>query len=92
MNLARSMNFDAEAMETPVGRDFTEICRIVAGMTGEATDSMLSSLPSELCFNDLRDSGRRHAKAEKTCPHNIHAVAHTQTPGRIQKMDPLKGS
>ncbi|CAE6950908.1 unnamed protein product [Symbiodinium sp. CCMP2592] len=72
---AETMSFRPEAMDEECGLPFTEVCRVVAGMTGEKTDSVLSSLPCELTFNDLRDSGRRHAKAEKTVPQNIHAIA-----------------
>ena len=71
----RMMSFSADNMEKPCGQGFTEICRVVAGISGDSSDSMLTSLPSELCFNDLRDSGRRHSRAEKTCAHNVHAVA-----------------
>ena len=44
-------------------------------MTSNEINSLLSSLPSELCFNDLRDAGRRHKRAEKTDPKNLHCVA-----------------
>ena len=50
---------------------------------------MLSSLACELIFNDARDSGRRHSKMEKTCPHNIHAVAHKSTTKRPSGGQPL---
>ena len=69
------MSFRPEAMDEECGLPFTEVCRVVAGMTGEKTGSVVSSLPCELTFNDLRGSGRRHAKAEKTVPQNIHAIA-----------------
>ena len=77
------MGFDSEAMDTPKGLGFTEVCRAVGGMTGETSDSMLSSLPSELCFNDLRDSGKRHSKNEKTTPQNIHSIAHKSSCARL---------
>ena len=78
----RCMNFSNAGMDEDRGLGFREICRVVAGFTGDANDSILSSLASELCFNDLRDSGRRHMKAEKTCPQNIHAVAHKSSTSR----------
>ena len=70
------MSFDADSMQEDVGLGFAEICRVLAGLTGPETDGLMCSLPSELTFNDLRDSGRRHSRAEKTSVHNIHAVAH----------------
>ena len=66
-------------MDTAAGQAFRQCCRCMAGLTGPGTSSLLCSLPSELCFNDLRDAGRRHAKSEKTNPHNLHAVAHKST-------------
>ena len=73
------MGFTAEGMSQEKGALFREVCRSVAGLTGQAAesaDSLLVSLPSELLFNDLRDAGRRHSKAEKTLPHNVHCIAH----------------
>eukprot|EP00439_Symbiodinium_sp_Y106_P036709 s330_g4.t1 len=48
--------------------------RAFAGMTSADFTSLLCSLPSELAFNDLRDAGRRHKKAERTNPCNLNAV------------------
>ena len=56
--------------------EFRKLVRAVAGMTGKEPSSLLSSLPCELAFNDLRDSSRRHQKMEKTCPQNLHAVSY----------------
>ena len=73
------MGFKAEGMSQEKGALFREVCRSVAGLTGPAADSadsLLVSLPSEFLFNDLRDAGRRHSKAEKTLPHNLHCIAH----------------
>ena len=52
--------------------------RVVLGLTSEdqdAADSLLTSLHSELCFNDLRDACRRHAKKERQGTSNFHCVA-----------------
>ena len=87
---SRRMDFKPEAMDQAVGQHFTAICRIVGGLTGKQLDSMLSTLPSELCFNDLRDAGRRHSKSERTVPHNLHAVAHRSSTTRPAGGTPLQ--
>ena len=45
------------------------------GMTDDEHSSLLSSLPNELIFNDLRDASRRGYKAETCTPCNLHACA-----------------
>ena len=62
-------------MRDPVSEPFRDAVKGVCGMTSNEINSLLSSLPSELCFNDLRDAGRRHKRAEKTDPKNLHCVA-----------------
>ena len=89
MKPLRTMSFDPAAMEESRGQSFTEICRVIAGITGNAWDSLLSILPSELAFNDLRDSGRRSAKSERTVPQNVHAVAHKSSCNRSSGGKPL---
>lgn len=54
---------------------FRKLLRCVCGMAGPEPVSLLTSLPCELMFNDLRDAGKRHMKREKVAPQNIHAVA-----------------
>ena len=71
----RLFNFDPNAMATEQSTKFREAVAAFAGCTGEGYDALLTSLPSELCYNDLRDAGRRHKKSEKTDPCNLHAVA-----------------
>ena len=44
-------------------------------MTSTRYDSLLSSLASELAFNDLRDAGKRSRKSQKVEPQDLHAVA-----------------
>ncbi|OLP82487.1 hypothetical protein AK812_SmicGene36856 [Symbiodinium microadriaticum] len=46
----------------------------LCGITGEKPDSLLSSLPSELAFNDLRDAARRATKCETTAPSSLHSI------------------
>ncbi len=62
-------------MKEDVSLPFRKLVRAVAGMTSAEPCSLLTSLPCELMFNDLRDSGKRHMKQEKTAPQNIHCVA-----------------
>ena len=62
-------------MRDEIAKPFLSAVKSVVGMTSNAIDSLLSSLPSELCFNDLRDAGRRHKRAERTDPKNLHSVA-----------------
>ena len=76
------MGFTGEGMSQEKGAPFRDVCRVVAGLTGSTADSLLVTLPSELTFNDLRDAGRRHSKAEKTLPHNVHCIAHKSATGR----------
>lgn len=56
--------------------------RAVMGITSDtedetagATDSLLSSLHSELAFNDMRDACRRHSKKERQQSSSFHCVA-----------------
>jgi len=63
-------------MATPRSKDFDDTIMAILGLQpGEKPTSLLSSLPSELAFNDLRDSARRHCKAEKSSAAAIHTVA-----------------
>ena len=71
----RHFSFDPQRMRDPVSEPFRDAVKGVCGMTSNEINSLLSSLPSELCFNDLRDAGRRHKRAEKTDPKNLHCVA-----------------
>ena len=45
------------------------------GAKGRSSDSLMSSLPSELIFNDLRDTCRRAKKSDRTIPANMHTCA-----------------
>lgn len=71
----RQFGFDAALMKEEVSLPFRKLVRAVAGMTSAEPCSLLSSLPCELMFNDLRDSGKRHMKQEKAAPQNLHCVA-----------------
>ena len=68
-------DFQSYAMRTEASASFREAVAAFCGCTGESYESLLSSLPSELCYNDMRDAGRRHAKCEKTDATNLHAIA-----------------
>ncbi len=64
-------------MHSRAGDLFRQCVRSVAGLDpkGKLADSLMTSLPSELIFNDMRDTARRAKKSEKTMPGNLHTVA-----------------
>lgn len=64
-------------MQSPAAEPFRRVVKEVAGLSGKGdkVDSLMSSLPSELVFNSLRDCARRHSKAEKTAAPNLHSAA-----------------
>ena len=64
-------------MGTPESQSFENTVMSILGLEpGSKPDSLLSSLPCELVFYDLRDVQRRHAKMDKTSCAAMHAVAH----------------
>lgn len=71
----RHFGFQADKIDTEAAGSFRAVVKHVCGMTGKNMDAMLTSLGNELAFNTLRDAGRRHKKAEKTVPENLHSVA-----------------
>lgn len=75
--LLRYFDFDYERIGYPEAQMFNDTIMAILGCEpGQKPDALLSSLPSELCFNDLRDASRRHSKAEKCSMASIHSVAH----------------
>ena len=64
-------------MDTDAAHAFKRVIRQVAGLSLKDTrgETLMSSLFSELCFNDLRDCSRRHQKKERTVPVNLHSAA-----------------
>lgn len=71
----RHFGFDPKKLSTPSARLFRQCVESIAGLNGKGMSSLLTSLPSELMFNDLRDSVRRSKKSEKTLPSNLHSAA-----------------
>ncbi|OLP83796.1 Protein-S-isoprenylcysteine O-methyltransferase [Symbiodinium microadriaticum] len=67
-------NFDHNQMTSVVSEPFRMAVNSLCGITGEKPDSLLSSLPSELAFNDLRDAARRATKCETTAPSSLHSI------------------
>ena len=62
-------------MKTPASLAFEKCVLNACGISdGAQPNGLLSSLPSELAFNSLRDVCRRHSKKEKTTPSGIHSV------------------
>lgn len=71
----RFFQFDASRMKTRASIPFEKCVLSVCGISdGAKPNGLLSSLPSELAFNSLRDVARRHSKKEKTTPSGIHSV------------------
>ena len=63
-------------MKTPASLPFEKCILAICGIQNPSMPScLLSSLPSELAFNSLRDCSRRHSKQEKATACAIHAVA-----------------
>lgn len=73
----RYFNFDHTRMRTPASAAFEQCVLSALGLQSgkDAPNCMLSSLASELTFNQLRDSSRRHAKHGKMSASAIHSVA-----------------
>ena len=63
-------------MRTDASRPFEECVLAVAGIQdGNKPTPMLSSLACELTFNKLRDTAKRHRKADKCSPAAMHSVS-----------------
>eukprot|EP00438_Fugacium_kawagutii_P020795 Skav230552 [mRNA] locus=scaffold2019:141:3280:- [translate_table: standard] len=69
---AESINFDAErARNDPY---FQAVIKAIAGITDDMHGPLLSSVPVELTFNDLRDCSKRFSKPEMTSAPNLHSI------------------
>ncbi|CAE7389978.1 unnamed protein product [Symbiodinium necroappetens] len=66
---AESIDFDASHV------DSERVRALAARLAGSDTKALLSSLPNELMFNDLRDAQRRHAKHEMAKLVHLAAVS-----------------
>ena len=75
VGVVRLFDFEPAAVSAPTGEGFRKIVCAVAGMSDQSTSSLLSSLPNELCFNDLRDAVKRSKKQEKTHMAGLHCVS-----------------
>ncbi|CAE7543093.1 icmt-1, partial [Symbiodinium necroappetens] len=71
---AESFDFDASRMSEQQSAGFRETVAAFCGCTGANSDALLSSLPSELAFNDVRDCARRGQKSETSDIINLHAI------------------
>ena len=71
------MGFNADLFDSACGAPFQRVLRAVAGLGkhDKKGECLMSSLPSELTFNALRDCARRHMKKERTVPANLHTAA-----------------
>ena len=83
----RSLNFDASRAATD---DYwMSVVKAIGGITNEMYGSLLSSVPVELTFNDLRDAAKRFSKPEVTTPVNIHSVIARTCQSRISGVETL---
>ena len=77
--ILRYFDFDFARLTTKEARPFFDSVRALLGITSEddsgPPEALLSSLHSELVFNDLRDACRRHSKKERQGPAAFHSVA-----------------
>ena len=90
----RHFDFSPRKVEAgdPDARPFLDAVRIVLGLTSQdesVSDSLLTSLHSELAFNDMRDATRRHAKKERAGPCSFHSVAMKSAAARGSGCKPL---
>ncbi|CAE7788087.1 unnamed protein product [Symbiodinium sp. CCMP2592] len=72
---AEFFDFDAARLAEKCSLPFRKTAEAMAGLTSQESSPMLTSLASELAFNDLRDASKRHCKAERANGANLHAVA-----------------
>eukprot|EP00435_Cladocopium_sp_Y103_P038796 s46_g10.t1 len=85
--VAESNNFDA-CLALNDGY-WLAVVKAVCGITHEMFGSLLSSVPVEMTFNDLRDACRRFSKQEVTTPVNIHSIVARSCHTRISGVDTL---
>jgi len=73
----RHFKFDPKALGSKAAEPFHGAVRAVCGLSkkDKLGESLMSSLPCELSFNELRDCARRASKKERTIPANLHAAA-----------------
>jgi hypothetical protein len=71
----RHFDFDPCRFNSPEAALFRNAIRSVGGMTNAKADGLLTSLPSELTFNDLRDAAKRSRKSQQVQPEDLHTVA-----------------
>ena len=76
----RYFDFDVRRMGTPASRPFEDCILAICGLQKAGKpNSLMSSLPSELTFNQMRDAARRHSKHERAQPASLHSVAWNST-------------
>eukprot|EP00438_Fugacium_kawagutii_P010553 Skav214550 [mRNA] locus=scaffold410:796296:799952:+ [translate_table: standard] len=72
MTVAESLDFNAQrAQKDPY---FMGVAKAVCGISHDLHGSLLTSVPVELVFNDIRDAAKRHTKAQVTSGCNIHSI------------------
>ena len=73
----RHFSFDPTQFQSSGARAFRDAVRCIAGLgeLSDVKDCLQSSLPSELIFNDMRDTCRRAKKSDRTTPSNLHSIS-----------------
>lgn len=66
--------------------------KAVCGISSEHHGSLLSSVPVEMVFNDMRDACKRHSKQEVTTGCNIHSIVARSCEHRTPALQPLNPS
>lgn len=66
---------------------FQSIVKATCGITCEFSGSLLSSVPVEMVFNDMRDAARRFSKCEVTTPSNMHSIVARSCKQRVSGME-----
>ncbi len=66
---------------------FQSIVKAIGGITCDFSGSLLSSVPVEMVFNDMRDAARRFSKCEVTTPSNLHSIVARSCKQRISGVE-----
>lgn len=83
------MAFDPDLFSETAGLPFRSVLLCLVGANSTSDTPVLSSLFSELIFNDCRDAERRHSKKEQATMAQCHAVATKSVAKRAQTQTPI---
>lgn len=83
----RSIDFHPERAKRDVY--FQAVVRAIAGITCPYTGSLLTSVPVEIVFNDMRDAAKRFSKSEITSASNLHSIVSRSCHKRMSGVETL---